>query len=387
MTTTSEGPTSSAEQGLADEPLDLFGYRSGAVRWALAAFGAAYVVVSIATGTHMGSVLTWTILAAAFVGFVVATALTVSAIGRISVQRTVAVIAIVLVVCAIAWWRLTIDSATPQQYSPVVGAAIVILTLLAQHGRPVLASLGMLALTGIAAIHGPGPDWGLRPALVATISGYPMIAVASLFVVIMRPMEARIQQMRGEAIRAAATRAASEARAAERDGQLRRLDARARPILQQIVDGHRFTAAEVARVRLVESELRDGIRAAAWDTEAVREAVWAARERGVSVILLDDGALDSVPVPVSTATSDPGDTIDDAGGLRDALRARLIAELGRAPAGRITARVLPPGRELVASIVIDGGPDGSRRLECDGRGVIAWSEQGEGHHGQFAAET
>ncbi|WP_149359371.1 hypothetical protein [Lolliginicoccus suaedae] len=98
--------------------------------------------------------------------------------------------------------------------------------------------------------------------------------------------------------------------------------------------------------------MRDRIRARALATELLLDAAEQARSRGVDVTLLDDGSLDG---------HDPE--------LVGGVRATVIARLEQIPAGRITVRILPPGRESVCTIVEDS-PHGAERVEV---GVGAFS--------------
>ncbi|MCZ4580566.1 hypothetical protein O4158_15970 [Gordonia amicalis] len=116
-------------------------------------------------------------------------------------------------------------------------------------------------------------------------------------------------------------------------------------------------------MRLTEAQLRDTIRAPGWDSPEVGRSVWAVRRRGVSVRLLDDGGLDAYA---------PGD-LDDTQSPGNLARRMLVVELTAIDSdgggqGSVTARILPPGREVLASIVVDVGTR-MRRVEIhrDGR--------------------
>lgn len=152
------------------------------------------------------------------------------------------------------------------------------------------------------------------------------MVLATLFVLMLRPMARRIRVLREQAVVMAAEDAAARAGTEEHDRQLIHLDQAARPILQRVATGHEFTDAEVTHARLVEADLRDGLRAQGWHLPRVRDAVWRARERGLSVVLLDD----SVHRNTSIAHTD----------LKDV----LVGLLDNTPTGRVTARVGPPGR-------------------------------------------
>src|SRR5690606_3928240 len=83
---------------------------------------------------------------------------------------------------------------------------------------------------------------------------------------------------------AAATAAATRERALQNE----RLERDARPALERILRPEPLTPDEREHFRLLETTLRDGIRATGFSSERVAEATREARERGLTVVLLDD---------------------------------------------------------------------------------------------------
>ncbi|OAK51483.1 hypothetical protein [Rhodococcoides kyotonense] len=96
---------------------------------------------------------------------------------------------------------------------------------------------------------------------------------------------------------------------------------------------------------LVEATLRDSIRAKALDVPDIAQAARAARERGVTVHLLDDGGLG----PYETAVADE-------------IRGAIVGHLRCATSGSITVRILPAGRPTLAAVVVQSG-DHTERYE------------------------
>lgn len=92
------------------------------------------------------------------------------------------------------------------------------------------------------------------------------------------------------------------------------------PMLEKISIGQ-LTDSERIEARLLEAELRDEIRGRQIINDEVRRAVKKARGRGMKVVLLDEGGLDS-----STQTE------------RDQLRKRIARELDQIQSGRVTIR-------------------------------------------------
>lgn len=348
------GARDAGSRGPDDATVDLFGLGSSTVAWAVGAFAVAYVIVLGWACAEIEAVWSWVGLAVGFAVFVAATAIVIRTRGtRCPVARAAVIGALAVCGLAISLWSIPGASYQTLQTAPPVSAMTIVLTLLALQGRPFVAWTAAACGSVVAGAWGAVIGVGAVVGAGNTLFCYPVMMLAMLFVVMGRPMEARIRMLAERAVEQATTEAATAAAAAERNRQLRQLDRRARPILEQIVEGHRFTADEVVASRLTEGQLRDGIRAPGWNSPQVSDAVWAARRRGVSVLLLDDGALDP-----------------ERPDLADRLRRLLVAELTRAAHGQVTARILPPDRGLLATIVANTGPD-FRRVECGTDGIVA----------------
>jgi hypothetical protein len=124
------------------------------------------------------------------------------------------------------------------------------------------------------------------------------------------------------------------------DRSLVHIDERARPVLSAIAsESGRGRLTETTRLRacLLESELRDEIRAPLFTGTAVAVEAAAARRRGVDVVLLDDSGASGLSSPA-----------------RDRIVDRAAEQLRAATEGRVIVRVFPPGRPLLATIVANG---------------------------------
>lgn len=96
---------------------------------------------------------------------------------------------------------------------------------------------------------------------------------------------------------------------------------------------------------IMEKRLRDAIRSPLLDVPAVTVAVWRARSRGAEVRLIDDR---------SPAPADPGP--------HQELEEELVTGATRlADRDSATVRLLPPGRDVYATIVVEGGDGQARR--------------------------
>ncbi|MDH3024085.1 hypothetical protein QEN35_06750 [Gordonia alkanivorans] len=362
--------------GREDDPIDLdettgnlFGLGSPLLIKALAIFGGIYVIVMIGAGWQIRSVATWAALAAGFALFVAAAAILMR-YGRSTLpQRTAAVVTTLTVAGATtSFWSLPLDTYLTLQTTPVTSAMTIILAMVVLYRRPWFAWVGALCATGLAAVGGEMIGIGYAVGAGNTLFCYPVLVLATLFGLMAIPMPDRLRSLREQAFAQAAEEAATAAAASERRSQLQRLDAGARPILEQIAEGHAFGPDEARDVRLMEAQLRDIIRAPGWDSPEVGESVWGVRRRGVSVRLLDDGALDEFG-------------IDDKQSRGNLARRILVDELtaieATADQGSLTARILPVGREVLASIVVDVGPR-MRRVEIYADGSVTTDTSPDG---------
>lgn len=226
-----------------------------------------------------------------------------------------------------------------------------LLAMLVLRGRILSAWLGVAAAATVLVTMGVFTTWHPE-TVVRALTPVATVGVVTVFMAIVRPTQRSLRELRDQANRRAATEAALAAATAERDRQLTRLDQVAGPILARIAEGAQLTADEREQCRLLEAELRDGLRAPELVTERLSAAARGARSRGVEVTLLDDGGFRGVPTWVRH------NVIDAA-----------VGELDTAEAGTVTVRVLPIGRRWVAT-VLAAAPTGDRRTEIDTAGVV-----------------
>ncbi|MEO9015613.1 MAG: hypothetical protein ABI275_09865 [Terrimesophilobacter sp.] len=106
----------------------------------------------------------------------------------------------------------------------------------------------------------------------------------------------RAQQFALAEREAAAWQAAQEAHLFERQFRLRQTSRMALPMLRQIVSsGGDLTEAQRQECAHLEGAIRDEIRGRKLLNDNVRQQVMAARRRGTTVILLDEGGIDELP--------------------------------------------------------------------------------------------
>ncbi len=305
---------------------------------------------------------------------VIVLAQVVFAVGSLSVMAHPALVIAALMVFAGA--AVVLGNAGTGQFprllTVVVVGAGVLVTVLVEAGLPVAGGLGYAgwhfgAVTWLAfflAFRGRvAAGWVLLALMFAitvvwtvTVGRGPLDAVdlcirhagtllmATLFRVLLTRGARRLDDVRQERLARAAAAAASAAEIDERGRQAVQLAADARPVLARIARGEYLDAESRREFMLVEASLRDALRGRELATPAIAAAATAARSRGAEVVLLDDRS-DELP-PADAAL----------------VEAAVVDELRSLADGRLTVRLLPAGRELVATIVRDDR-DGHRRRD------------------------
>ncbi|MDF6101209.1 hypothetical protein [Gordonia hongkongensis] len=343
-----------AERG---EVVNAFGIGSRPLWLMMGAFACGYFAVTLYADSSITGWWQWTGVFAGFVLFVVAGMTILDSPGDPLPGSTTSVIAAMTVsAVAVTLFSLPSPPSHVMQTGPPMGASVIILAFVAVRGRPLAAWLASGCISVIAGVWGAvstaGAVWGLS----ITLPGYAIMIMGSLFSVMLRPMARNIYELREANERQAALDAAAAAATEVRDRRLAALDERARPVLTRMARRETFTADEVATARLLEAQLRDGIRASGLDLPMVRDAAWRARQRGVRVVLLDDGGLAA---------------LDDAHAAvaRERLANAVAELLDEVEDGRVTVRIQPPGRDALASVGVDASHV-SHRVEFHPRVLV-----------------
>ncbi|MFC9789081.1 hypothetical protein [Rhodococcus sp. NPDC127528] len=267
--------------------------------------------------------------------------------------HTLALTALGPIACVLVLWQLpvpgwTLDSAWQ------IRAVTVVLVYMSVRGRAVYAFTGaaLMIVTSGAWADATGQGWGTGIRL-ASINLAPVL-MSVFFAYSIRKVGFAVSRLRERESDRATDEAMTQAMLRERDTQLSRLDRLARPILQASADGHEFSPREREECAVLESRLRDTLRAPVFASdEAVCAAADSARRRGARVVLLDDGGLAAASTE-SVAR----------------IRSGLVAELDACEDGTLTARALPAGREVLATIVTELGTQ-VRRVEYDRSGRVS----------------
>jgi hypothetical protein len=226
-----------------------------------------------------------------------------------------------------------------------LGAISLLLVVLVARGRTGLAWAGyaVMALISLVWCVQTGLTIGDGIALVSPHAG--TLLVGTLFTVGLRHSAGNLNDLYRERAQRETFMAQTGATAIERQFQVSRLNAMARPSLERLARTDEVTPGQRADFLLVEASLRDAIRARCLFVEPIIGAARAARSRGVDVVLLDDS----------------GDLSPDSVVLTAAI---VASELDRLTNGRLTVRVLPPGRPEFATIIVEtvDGPKTASRL-------------------------
>ncbi len=264
---------------------------------------------------------------------VVCGALTVDQGERLSLPVTIAAVTIAPLSVLVLSFPLVPGGYT----SWYVGAATALLFFVALRGRIVLAWVGCAFFVAALLAWGALTPVGLAdPALTATRQS-AILAVGTLTALALRRTARRIRSLAEQVSVRGAAEAAGLAAAQERSHRLAELRTSVVPLLERIADPEPLTDDDRREFAAAEADLRDGLRARGLRQSRLVEAAREARARGIDVVLLDD--------------SDPDDL--DAEDL-DRFADVVVSALHGAADGRVTARLLPPGRPSVGTVVADG---------------------------------
>ena len=230
------------------------------------------------------------------------------------------------------------------------GMSAAILVFMCVRGRTLLAWIGLILMLLTAAVWGATEGPGAAYALGVSVINAGPVLMGTVFAYTIRPLARSIYVLREQSTRRVARESATAALLEERDAQLDRLDALARPMLALLASGEALRDEDRTKCALLEARLRDMLRAPALQDPAVVEAAQAARLRGVEVVMLDDKGMDDTPASVCHRVH------------------RAVADcLDTVWTGSATVRVLPPGRTALVTVLLRGDAE-VRRIELDREG-------------------
>ena len=251
-------------------------------------------------------------------------------------RSTIAIVTIVAVVTAISCWNIA-DVENPGYTTWPLGAMTFLLFVLALRGRRGWAWVGFAALAAVSIVTAVFSDQDTLMVInnVARQSG--TLVLGTIFALVLRRSSQTITAIQSNQLTRTTVAAVSAAATRERAAQNARLERDARPALERILQDEPLSDEEQQHFLLLEATLRDGIRASGFSGERIAEATREARERGLTVVLLDDRGSELVD------------------GERDLVEAALLEQLTTTGDGSITARLSPHDRDELATIVVEEG--------------------------------
>lgn len=268
---------------------------------------------------------------------------------------TAAVVVLAPLTAALISWQLP-NQGWPGYAAWHVGANTFLLCVVAARGRAGWAWLGYAALAAVTITWAGTQVQDIGMGLELSAPHAPTMLVATMIGVALTRAMTKAGEHHREHTLSVAAAAADESRQRERDRRLAYLDSTARPMLERVAQSSVLDNGERQDCLRLEAQLRDWIRGGALSAGPVLAAAQRARIRGVDVTLIDDGSGS-----------------DHEGSVGELIRARVAAELDQVGNGRVVARVQPPGRPSLVTVVVE--TSGShRRLEIDHLGNPITSE-------------
>lgn len=253
-----------------------------------------------------------------------------------ALRSTFAVLACVIGMALFSAWNL-VDVVTPGYSGWYLGSGTFVLLVLGLRGRGRFAWAGfiLLAVISLLSTLQTGQDQLAAIAELARQAG--TLFIGSLFAIVLRRAASVIATIQERQLARVAIDAATAMATRERALQNERLEEHARPALERLLSEEPLTGAERQGMALLEAELRDGIRAAGFVSDAIVRETRAARQRGVQVTLVDDRGGHLAPADF------------------DRVEKALISELQSATGGSVTARLSSSDSIEIATIVVGNG--------------------------------
>lgn len=263
---------------------------------------------------------------------------------------------------AAVWWSIPPDLGNWVRPSAPMVVYAIAMSLLIVRGRIRWAwvGFGLVILTCTIAVT----MWGWRTGISVQVllRMFLSLVPATLLMVFVRPLLRYSRVLNRREVAAVEAEAAIAATSELRRHRLLELERDVHPLLEKVAAGAVITNEDALRARLLEASLRDEVRGRGWTSPEVQAAVAHAREQGMMINLFDDRGVDF------DSQINPG-----------SIRAEFIRYLEQQGSGSITARLLPAGREVIATIT---SVDGSQvtRLECRraAAGELTWIRDNDG---------
>jgi hypothetical protein len=224
-----------------------------------------------------------------------------------------------------------------------VAAVGTLMTIVSTRRRPGFAWIGIGFLAAQTIVWG-GP--GALPG-IGVVGSAAWVGVSHILTNTLSKAARDSRRFASAEREATEWQAAQEAHLNERQFRLIQTSAMALPMLRVIQHTHGdLTDAQRAECLHLEGAIRDEIRGRKLLNDAVREQVMAARRRGTTVTLLDEGGIDDILEPEL-----------------DRILNRLAVALRDTTADKVIARTVPEGSEVAVTVVgLNTFDDGSASL-------------------------
>lgn len=259
--------------------------------------------------------------------------------GRLSQWRTYTAVA------AVAVMTVLVDSVLPTHGWPGyaswhLAAAYTLMVVTNLRGRVAASWLGAACSTLLVTAWAAGTSNGLVGGLMMNIATVGWLTIASGIGHLLRTNDGKIALYSADAQAAADWYAAERAFNVTRTQWLEHVREVAVPALSKVADPHlELSDADRQELRLVEAQLRDEIRGRVLATDEVVAAARRARERGVTVQILDDRRQALAPRMLAAVSE------------------RVVNILNQTTSGTVTARARPKGGRSAVTI-LSSGSDG-----------------------------
>lgn len=250
--------------------------------------------------------------------------------------RAWALVAIIVIMTILVTSQLPKDQ-WPGYASWHLAASYILLVALCLRGRVLIAWVGVLASAVLNTVWAAGTFMGPINGLLLNIATVGWLAVATGIGHLLATNDRQIEEFTSDARAAADWYAAEQALSVARMHWVEHVLAIARPALSRIEDPtHEITEDDRNEFKLIEAQFRDEIRGRVLATVEVVEAARKARERGVTVRLLDDRRRDMSPKLLASVSE------------------KVVAVLNQARSGTVTARAKPTGGAMAVTILSSG---------------------------------
>ncbi|KQQ28800.1 MULTISPECIES: hypothetical protein [unclassified Frondihabitans] len=223
------------------------------------------------------------------------------------------------------------------------GAVSFVLFLLTLRGRPGWTWIGFGIMTGLTIVWSVEVGRGAAAGIGFVIRSAALVLVVWLFSLLLSRTRRAIRRLQRIELSRVRSEAAATAALEEQNTRLEQLRHLATPALERLLSAERITEDDRQAFALVEAGLRDQLRASNLATTRVTDAATRARARGIDVSLLDDRHGAEVSESV-----------------RERVESVVVEHLDAATGGRVVARLLPEGRDSVATVLASDGESTTR---------------------------